>query len=66
MQEPEIKAVDMVRSIREAHYSKIKELSPEEKIAFFRKRAHELHAELGRAEELSDSLAGMRGVRVRR
>lgn len=41
-----IKAVDMVRSIREAHYARIKDLSPEEKIRFFREKARALHSEL--------------------
>jgi hypothetical protein len=51
MPEP-IKAVAMVRSIREAHYARIKDLSPEEKIRFFREKARALHAELGRLDEL--------------
>lgn len=42
-----IKAVDMVRSIREAHYAKVKHLSPEQKVAFFREKARAFHAELG-------------------
>jgi hypothetical protein len=50
MPEP-IKAVDMVRSIREAHYARIKDLSPKEKIRFFREKARVLHAELGTPEE---------------
>jgi hypothetical protein len=41
MGEP-IKAVDMVRSIREAHYERIKDLCPAEKIEFFRKKARAL------------------------
>jgi hypothetical protein len=32
-----IKAVEMVRLIREEHYAQLKDLSSEEKIAFFRK-----------------------------
>jgi hypothetical protein len=51
MQELKIKAVEMVRGIREAHYASLKDLSPEEKIAFFREKARALHAELGRPEE---------------
>lgn len=42
----------MVRTIREAHYEQLKELSPQEKIAFFREKARRLHAELGKPEEL--------------
>lgn len=56
MVEP-IKTVDMVRSIREAHYARIKDLSPEEKIRFFREKARTLHAELGEPEEFSQSPA---------
>ena len=51
MPESAIKAIEMVRSIREAQYDRIKDLSPQEKIAFFRKKARTLHAELGRPEE---------------
>jgi hypothetical protein len=52
MHGPEIKVVKMVRGIRNAHYEKIKDLSPQEKFAFFREKASALHAELGRPEEL--------------
>ena len=51
MQEPTMKAVEWVRSIREAHYEHIKHLTPEQKIAFFREKASALHAELGRSDE---------------
>jgi hypothetical protein len=47
----------MVRSIREAHYDRIKGLSPQEKIAFFREKARRLHAELGKPEERMASSA---------
>lgn len=43
MPDPEIKAVAMVRAIRDAHYEKLKDLSPQEKIAFFREKARALH-----------------------
>jgi hypothetical protein len=55
MPEPRIKAVEMVRSIRDAHYERLKDLSPQEKIAFFREKARRLHTELGRPEELLDN-----------
>jgi hypothetical protein len=48
---PKIKAVELVRTIRDAHYEQIKHLSPQEKIAFFRNKASTLHAELKRPEE---------------
>jgi hypothetical protein len=57
MSEPQIKAVEMVRSIRDAHYEKLKDRSSQEKIAFFRNKARALHAELGRPEELLDTPA---------
>ena len=57
MHESEIKAVEMVRSIRDAHYERLKDLSPQEKIAFFREKARTLHARLGRPEELLGNLA---------
>jgi hypothetical protein len=42
----------MVRTIREVHYEQLKGLSPQEKIAFFRQKARNLHADLGKPEEL--------------
>ncbi|MFL6201398.1 MAG: hypothetical protein ACJ76J_19680 [Thermoanaerobaculia bacterium] len=55
MSEPQMKAVEMVRGIRDAHYERLKNSSPQEKIAFFREKARRLHTELGRPEELLDS-----------
>jgi hypothetical protein len=49
--------VKMVRSIRDAHYEEIKDLSTEEKIDFFRRKARALYAELGRSEERLDDSA---------
>jgi hypothetical protein len=57
MPESQIKAVEMVRSIRDAHYERLKDLSPQEKIAFFREKARALHAELGRPEDLLNNPA---------
>jgi hypothetical protein len=57
MPDPQIKAVEMVRSIRETHYEKLKDLSTQEKILFFREKARRLHAELGRPEKLLDNSA---------
>jgi hypothetical protein len=53
MLEGKLQAVEMVRSIREAHYARVKDLSSKEKIMFFREKARALHAELGRPEEAS-------------
>jgi hypothetical protein len=58
-----IKAVEMVRTIREAHYEKIKGLSPQDKIAFFRDKARALHTELGRPEEIPRNPASARRMR---
>lgn len=66
MDEPKIKAVDMARSIRDAQYEILKDLSPNEKIAFFRKKARALHKELGRPEELLDNSAPAPGAKARR
>ncbi|HXO18493.1 MAG TPA: hypothetical protein VOA87_01060 [Thermoanaerobaculia bacterium] len=57
MGDPRIKAVEMVRRIRDAHYAQLKDSSPEEKIAFFREKARALHAELGRPEVVLDKPA---------
>jgi len=59
-----IKAVEMVRSIREAHYARIKDLSTKEKIEFFREKAHALHAELGRSKECTHGPAPFTDARV--
>jgi len=61
MQEPEIRTVEMVRSIRDAHYEQIKDLSSQEKIAFFREKARLLHAEIGRPEALVGDLGKSAG-----
>jgi hypothetical protein len=50
MPESNIRAVAMVRRIREGHQARLKGLTPSEKITFFRKKAWALHAELGRSE----------------
>jgi hypothetical protein len=65
MREPEIRAVEMVRRIRDAHYERLKDLSPKEKIAFYREKARALHADLGRPEELLDSSAPAPGGKAR-
>lgn len=51
----QIRAVEMVRSIREAHHERLKGASPQEKIEFFREKARRMHAEFGRPEEILDS-----------
>ena len=41
-----IKAVEMVRRIRDAHYEQLRDKSPEERIAFYRDKARSLQAEI--------------------
>jgi len=53
---PEIKAVEMTRRIRDAHRAELEGKTPEERIAFYRQRARLLHAELGLPEELANNL----------
>jgi hypothetical protein len=65
MREPEIRAVEMVGRIRDAHYERLKDRSPQEKIAFFREKARALHADLGRREESLDSSAPAPGTKAR-
>jgi len=42
----QINAVGMVRAIRDAHYELLKDKSPEERMAFYRKKARRFHANL--------------------
>ena len=39
-------AVKMVREIRQAHYEQTKEMTTEERIEFYRRKAHKLNTEL--------------------
>lgn len=48
MRKNEIKAVELVRRIRDEHYEQLKDKSPEEQLDFYRKQAEELHKELKR------------------
>jgi hypothetical protein len=66
MHEPKIRTVEMVRSIRDAHYERLKGLSPQEKIAFFRAKTRALHTALGKPEELLDNSAPAPGAKARR
>lgn len=66
MDEIKIKAVEMVRGIRDAHYETLKDLSPQEKIVFFREKARALHTELGRPEKSLDDPASASASKARR
>ena len=46
MKKTTIKAVEMVRRIRDAHYEQLRGKSPEERIAFYRSKAGLLQAEI--------------------
>ena len=48
MEKNEIKAVEMVRRIRDAHYEQLKDKAPEERIAFYRKKARAVNKEVER------------------
>lgn len=53
MKKTTIKAVEMVRRIRDAHYEQLRGKTPEERIAFYRTKSRELQAKLAaqRAEQ---------------
>lgn len=46
MQKTTIKAVEMVRRIRDAHYEQLRGMSPEERMAFYRAKARSFQAEI--------------------
>jgi hypothetical protein len=48
MAESEIKALEMVRRIRDGHYAKLKDKSPEEILRFYREEAAAANAEAQR------------------
>ncbi|HEX4953331.1 MAG TPA: hypothetical protein VF017_08050 [Thermoanaerobaculia bacterium] len=56
MPEPaEIKAVEMTRRIRDAHLTELEGRSPEERLAYYREKARQLHAELGRPTDVLET-----------
>ena len=46
MKKKPIRAVEVVRRIRDAHYEQLRDKSPEERIAFYRAKSRELHAKI--------------------
>jgi hypothetical protein len=58
MKKTTIKAVEMVRRIRDAHYEQLRGKSPEERIAFYRAKARGLQAEIAaqRQEQSTNEL----------
>jgi len=47
----EFHAVEYVRAIRDRHYRELKGKTPEERIAFYREKARQLHAKLRRENQ---------------
>ena len=58
MKKTTIKAVEMVRRIRDAHYEQLRGKRPEERIAFYRAKARGLQAEIAaqRQEQSTNEL----------
>ena len=44
MKKTEIKTLEMIRRIREAHYEQLKGKTPQERIAFYREKAQKMNA----------------------
>ena len=55
MKKTTIKAVDMVRRIRDAHYEQLRGKSPEERIAFYRAKAAQMYAQIMPAPQPTQS-----------
>jgi len=54
----EIKAVEMTRKIRDAHYEQLKGTSAEERIAFYKQKAQALEARMAIAHEVKEHPTG--------
>ena len=61
-----INAVEMTRQIRDAHYADLKDKTVNERIEFYRRKARELHAELGISEKLPDIPRSASNLKERR
>lgn len=46
MTTPTLKTIELTRSIRDRHYEALKNMTPSERIAFYRHQAQELHSRL--------------------
>jgi hypothetical protein len=51
MKKKTIRAVEMVRRIRDAHYEQLRGKSPEERIAFYRAKSCELQVKIAAQRE---------------
>lgn len=64
MEPTQIDAVAMMRRIRDAHAEQLKDATPEERIRFFREKAHRVHAAL--ADQISVAAADTTRANQRR
>jgi hypothetical protein len=55
MKKTTIKAVEMVRRIRDAHYEQLRGKSPEERIAFYRAKSREFELQAKLTAQGADS-----------
>jgi len=61
-----VKAVEMVRKIRDQHYQILKDLSVEEQIEFYRKKSQELRAWLNQKETAKKARHGSKKIKRRK
>lgn len=54
MEKKKIKAVQVVRRIRDAQHEQLKDKTWEERVAFYKEQARALHAEIERKNEIRD------------
>ena len=55
MEKTKIRAVEMVRRIRDAHHEQLKDKTWEERVAFYREQARALHRELERKQQAGEN-----------
>jgi hypothetical protein len=55
MKKTTIKAVETVRRIRDAHYEQLRDKTPEERIAFYRAKALQMHVQVVPAPQQAPS-----------
>ena len=54
MEKTKIKAVQLVRRIRDAQHEQLKDKTWEERVAFYKEQARTLHADIDRKNEIGD------------
>ncbi len=57
MKKQSVKAVEMTRSIRDAHYEQFKDKPVEERIAYYKAQARAFHEELEQKQKGKDKAA---------